>query len=149
MNDIAILDLIARGRIIVDADNGLAYSTASNTPDSPIGCWTAKGYLRACISYSGRQHHFMVHRIVWVSVHGAVPPGFEIDHRNRVKYDNRLSNLECVPGSINIERARQAGAFRGVGRRDGIRDSNGRFGKKAAGRTLDGKIHDEYPEVNP
>ena len=68
--DLAILALIEGGRLRVEPAAGLFYAPRSNTPDKPIGSLTKKGYLRACINVGGKQMHFMVHRIVWVSVHG-------------------------------------------------------------------------------
>lgn len=146
MKDQLILDLIATGRLRVDADAGLVYAPKSNTPSKQVGALTRKGYLRLCITVAGRQHHFMVHRIVWVSVHGPIPSGHEIDHADRVKTNNRIGNLEAVPGVVNMQRATKAGAFGNVGRRDGIRDAKGRFGfKKAAGRLLGGREWSEFP----
>lgn len=144
-NDQEIMTLIAAGRLRIDAVSGLVFAPRSNTPDKPVGALTQKGYLRACINVDGKQRHFLVHRIVWVSVHGPIPHGREIDHGNRIKTDNRIENLEAVPGAVNMERAKRAGAFCGVGRSDGIRDDKGRFGKKAAGRLLDGCIWVEVP----
>jgi hypothetical protein len=140
MNDYAILDLIARGRLRVDTTSGSVYALRSNTPEKPCGALTKKGYLRICVNDVGRQRHFMAHRIVWVAAHGPVPDGHTIDHLNTVKTDNRLVNLEAVPGLENTRRAVLVGAYVGVGRRDGIRDSKGRFGRK-----LDGRTHDGYP----
>jgi hypothetical protein len=143
--DLAILALIESGRLRVDAHAGLVYAPKSNTPDKPIGCVTAKGYLRACINVGGKQMHFMVHRIVWVSVNGPVPKGHQVDHGDTDKQNNAISNLEAVTGRVNMARAKAAGLFRHVGRRDGVRDSKGRFGKKAAGRLLDGREWSEFP----
>jgi len=143
--DLAILSLIEAGRLRVDAEAGDVFAPKSNTPDKPIGALTAKGYLRACINVGGKQMHFMVHRIVWVSVNGPVPPGHQIDHGDTVKSNNRIGNLEAVPGAVNMARAKAAGLFRGVGRKDGVRDAKGRFGKKAAGRLLDGVEHNGVP----
>ena len=145
MRDHMIQELIATGRLVVDAERGKVFAPRSNTPMKPVGALTSKGYLRICMTVNGVQKHFMAHRVVWVSVHGAVPDGMEIDHKNRSKNDNRISNLEAVVGAENMERARLAGAFKHVGRRDGIRDSKGRFGKKAAGRLLDGRTWDGVP----
>jgi hypothetical protein len=82
----------------------------------------------------------MVHRIVWVSKHGPVPDGYHVDHKDTNKTNNRLKNLEAVPGFENMRRAKEAGLFRGVGRRDGVRDSKGRFA-----RLLDGRKWNEVP----
>ena len=38
----------------------------------------------------------LVHRRVWEQAHGPIPDGMEIHHRNGVKTDNRLENLEIV-----------------------------------------------------
>ena len=143
-NDLLILAFLKSGRLRVGAE-GLVFAPKSNTPDKPVGSRTAKGYLRLCLSDKGARHYFMVHRIVWVSVHGPLPEGMEIDHENTIKSDNRISNLEAVTGTENMARATQSGAFKNVGRRDGIRDEKGRFGKKLAGRMLDGRTREEMP----
>lgn len=143
--DLAILALIEQGRLRVDATVGLVYAPKSNTPEKPVGAITAKGYLRACVTLAGKQMHFMVHRIVWVSENGPLAPGQQIDHLDADKRNNSLGNLEAVSGKVNMARAKSAGAFRGVGRKDGVRDVKGRFGKKRAGRLLDWVLHDGMP----
>lgn len=143
--DQIIKRLLDEGRLRVDTDTGSVFATRSNTPNKPIGTLTRKGYLRACLTVDGQQVHVMVHRVVWIAEHGVPEPGLQIDHGRRGKTCNALSNLEAVPGVENMRRAAADGKFRHVGRRDGIRDHAGRFGKKAAGRLLDGRTHDEFP----
>lgn len=145
-SDEMIVALIARGHLRVDANAGIAYAPRSNTPLRPLGHLTRKGYLRTGINVDGRLRRFMIHRIIWVSVHGPLPPGHEVDHLDRTaKTDNRLSRLEAVPSEENVRRATLDGAFKNNGRKDKARDRNGRFGKKAAGATLDGREHREFP----
>lgn len=146
--DLAILALIKNQRLRVDAEAGLVYATKSNTPDKPIGTLTKKGYLRACINICGQQMHFMVHRIVWVSVYGPLPPNHQIDHGPAGKAVNRITNLEAVTGLENMRRAARAGMTNG-GWRDGPRNPRtGQFiSKKAAGRLIDGVEHSAMPEV--
>jgi hypothetical protein len=56
------------------------------------------GYLKGLIF--GRT--YIAHRIIWAWVSGEYPPdGLEIDHINRVRDDNRLSNLRIVTHSQN------------------------------------------------
>jgi len=38
----------------------------------------------------------LVHRMVWERAHGLIPSGYDIHHRNGVRTDNRLENLELV-----------------------------------------------------
>jgi len=55
-----------------------------------------RGYRKVCVNGS----HFFIHRIVWKMVYGVDPNG-EIDHINRDKTDNRISNLRDVTSEEN------------------------------------------------
>lgn len=56
------------------------------------------GYLR--ITLHGRQYR--AHRLAWLLMTGEFPPkGFEIDHINRLRSDNRWCNLRLVSRSQN------------------------------------------------
>ena len=148
MRDIdgVIARLLYEGRLVVDFETGDVFAPKSNTPNKPIGTFTAKGYLRACINYEGRQVHLMLHRVVWIAAHGIPPEGHQIDHGTEGKAMNALRNLEAVSGGENMRRAARNGLTNG-GWRDGPRDKRtGRFiGKKAAGRLLDGRTWDQMP----
>lgn len=39
---------------------------------------------------------YYIHRFVFEAIKGVIPDGFEINHTNAIKNDNRLSNLELV-----------------------------------------------------
>jgi hypothetical protein len=58
------------------------------------------GYLQVGI---GRKV-YLVHRIIWKMVHETEPP--EIDHRNGVHCENRLSNLRAATRSSNSRNRR-------------------------------------------
>lgn len=144
--DKIIVRLLELGRLRVNFETGHVFSPKSNTPDRPIGTLTAKGYLRACISFEGRQVHVMLHRVVWIAANGIPPATHQIDHGPRGKAINALANLEAVPGTENMRRAVRDGLTNG-GWRNAPRDkATGRFaGKKASGRLLDGRTWDETP----
>ena len=42
------------------------------------------------------------HRLIWETFNGKIPYGYEIDHINAVRYDNRLLNLRCVTPKNNM-----------------------------------------------
>ena len=50
------------------------------------------------------------HIILWEQAYGPVPDGFEIHHRNEIKDDNRLVNLECI--SHAAHRRTHAGCYK-------------------------------------
>ncbi|MDA6380520.1 HNH endonuclease signature motif containing protein [Escherichia coli] len=45
---------------------------------------------------------YPAHRLAWLIVYGTMPDGF-IDHINRVRTDNRISNLRLVTHSENMQ----------------------------------------------
>ena len=63
----------------------------SSSP-SGRGYVTAKGYIR--LHHNGRLR--MEHVVVWEEHNGPVPPGHQVHHRNGIKHDNRIENLELV-----------------------------------------------------
>jgi len=56
----------------------------------------------------GRGTQVYVHRCVVSAFLGPIPEGHEVNHKNGVKTDNRLSNLEIVTHSENRRHAWQA-----------------------------------------
>lgn len=46
-----------------------------------------------------------VHRLVFEAFKGPIPKGLEINHKNGIKHDNRLENLELVTKSENLKHA--------------------------------------------
>ena len=56
-----------------------------------------KGYLAVTLS----NKHYRVHRIVWIMSYGDIPDGYQIDHINHNKLDNRLENLRLATNSEN------------------------------------------------
>lgn len=56
-----------------------------------------------------REVHVLAHRVIWEAAHGLSPEELVINHRNGVKTDNRLVNLELVTQRRNMEHARETG----------------------------------------
>jgi DNA invertase Pin-like site-specific DNA recombinase len=60
------------------------------------------GYLQLNLRRNGKPTRRSIHRLVWEAFHGDIPVGMEINHKNGVKRDNRLANLELVTPSENM-----------------------------------------------
>ena len=72
-------------------------STASRAKVGDVaGCQNGAGYLS--IMLQRRVHQ--AHRLAWMYVYGEWPTG-QIDHINRIKTDNRISNLRDVSHKQN------------------------------------------------
>jgi hypothetical protein len=59
------------------------------------------GYVRAEFSYNKEKYRLLVHRLVMIKFHGSQP--LEVDHINKDRLDNRLSNLRYVTRSENCK----------------------------------------------
>lgn len=75
-----------------------------------------RGYVMVCI---GRKW-VPAHRMIWEAVHGPIPAGLQINHKNGIKHDNRLANLELATPAENT-----AHAYR-IGLRSAAGECNGR-----------------------
>jgi len=77
-----------------------------------LGSLTRHGYVQ--ISVASRS--YTAQRLAWLYAYGSWPDGV-VDHINRVRNDNRLSNLRCVSYShnaLNTEYTRSKFKTRGV-----------------------------------
>lgn len=63
------------------------------------------GYKQIKLRLNGVRYNRYVHRLVWIAFNGEIPDGYEINHINHDKSDNRLKNLELVTHSDNLHKA--------------------------------------------
>lgn len=71
-----------------------------------------KKYCKIGLSKNGIQKHYFTHRLVWEAFIGKIPNKIQVNHKNGIKNDNRLENLELVTASEN-----QIHSFRVLGRK--------------------------------
>ena len=67
-----------------------------------IGGADSYGYLRAKIN----RRIYKLHHLAWLYVYGEWPSS-EIDHINRIKTDNRISNLRLATRSEQVRNSRR------------------------------------------
>ena len=71
------------------------------------------GYLQVHLCNDGEDKVLLVHRLVWIAFNGPIPEGYEVNHINENKQDNRLENLNLLSHKANTnwgtrnERARE------------------------------------------
>ena len=54
------------------------------------------GYCMNTVSSDFSQKSIMSHRFIWECCNDLIPDGYEIDHINKLKTDNQITNLRCV-----------------------------------------------------
>jgi hypothetical protein len=82
--------------------------------DKPVGYFDKDGYL--VFKFKGKLYRVNV--VIWEMRYGPVTPGMEIDHRNNIRNDNRIENLQELTHRENatkqlISKANKTG-YKGV-----------------------------------
>lgn len=76
------------------------------------------GYARVCICIKGNNKSYstniLVHQLIADTFLETAPDGYEVNHINSIKLDNRIVNLEYVTRSENIKHAIKIGLHRGI-----------------------------------
>lgn len=68
-----------------------------------------KGYLIASLQKEGIRKNFCVHILVAKAFIGDRPKGKQVNHKNGIKTDNRVENLEWCTASENVQHAIDTG----------------------------------------
>lgn len=102
------------------------------------GTTMKKGYVRIGARVAGKLRFYLAHRLAWAFHYGKWPGNF-IDHKDRVKSNNCISNLRDVTRSINAYNYSREGknstGYRGVSvdLRKGLSRYRAYYGKKYLG----------------
>ncbi len=66
---------------------------------------TEKGYLKVDFRYNNVRYIYKVHRLVMLVFMGVPQEGMTVNHKNGIKFDNRLENLEYMTQRENVRHA--------------------------------------------
>lgn len=108
--------MIAKGAWTVDVNAGTLRSAKFQRVMSPRP--NAVGYHSVPVWDDEARHQWtlLVHRVLWEYVHGPIPDGLEVNHKNGNKADNSPGNLELVTPQENMRHAHATGlCYRGAG----------------------------------
>lgn len=69
----------------------------------PLRSYDSNGYraIKLRLTPGGKRKVFMVHRLVYEAFVGPIPPTYWINHKDGVKHNNDINNLEAVTPSEN------------------------------------------------
>lgn len=60
------------------------------------------GYVVCVLCKDGHQKNYRVHRLIYEAFIKPIPKGMEINHKNGIRNNNQLSNLECLTKQQNV-----------------------------------------------
>jgi hypothetical protein len=99
MGDEAIREYIMNFNEKLRYEDGNLYRIKSG---KIAGTKKGNGYIMITFNYV----KMLVHRVIWEMHNGPIPEGYEIDHMNGIRSDNRIENLRLVTRSINNKNKR-------------------------------------------
>lgn len=105
---------IFNGRYGVEIQNCGQPLVYSNLRNKYLKCRpNSDGYLVVSIrENTEKSRNYFLHRLAMMAFVGQCPEGFEINHINGIKTDNRLPNLEYVSHEDNMKHAFDTGLIK-------------------------------------
>lgn len=72
-----------------------------------VGSKSSNGYMMIKVKVDGKMKAYLVHRMVMIAFHGESK--LHVNHKNGLKHDNRLANLEYVTRLQNMRHSWEIG----------------------------------------
>lgn len=89
----------------------------------------SKGYVQVSVKIGNLWTTRHLHKLLYICFVGPIPEGYEVDHINNIRNDNRLSNLQLLTKSEN-NRKSYASGNRDV---SGTKNANAKLTKNEVG----------------
>lgn len=90
---------LIKNNVLYATKEGLVYETCTSNLLNKK--YRLNFYKRLC--YRGTS--IQAHRFVWMFFNGLIQKNLQVNHKNGIKHDNRLENLEIVTNSENVKHA--------------------------------------------
>ena len=88
----------------------LSTNTIYNSRNKPLSQYKRKdGYLQIQLYKKGKVKNYLLHRVIFQAHFGKIPDKLVVDHADRNKENNDISNLRLVSVSINSTNIRKMG----------------------------------------
>lgn len=99
-------------------------------------------YLKFCLSVNGRKIDKGVHYFVYEAFKGEIPKGYDVHHKNHIRTDNRIENLEIIKESEHQK------LHYAENKERLIESQIAKTSKPVLQYTLDGQFVAEYQSIN-
>jgi HNH endonuclease len=93
-NDWVASALLARQLIITDTAAGAIWWADGTRAETLLANHYGAICINGCV--------IPAHRVIWIAAEGEIPAGIQVNHINRLRWDNRRANLELVTLINNI-----------------------------------------------
>ena len=115
-NEYLFIEAIRDGYFQIDK-NGKIWRTATRNGKNKFAkvsrremkCKSYSGYIQIGIYKNRKQYYCYAHRLIWIYFNGEIPDELEVNHKNGIKINNCLENLELVTRSGNNKHAFETG----------------------------------------
>ena len=81
--------------------DGLLYSYYTNTYSYGSNYGKNREYLKFSLYKNKKGTSKGAHQWVWITFVGQIPKGYDVHHKNGIKTDNRIENLELIESSLH------------------------------------------------